>query len=154
MMRLEGDELIELSREQLWQSLVDMDFLARCVPDLDRVVCSEPERLVCRVKPGFAFLRGSLEVTFEVTDRQPPESAQMQVRSKGIGSTVSVALNFRLEDAGKGEEGPTSATRLHWTAEIGELGGLLKPVSPDLIQAAARRIVVQIWSNVRKQLAA
>lgn len=159
-LRLEGEEEFPLSRPRLWGHLTDMECLSRSIPDLESVSRSEPGLLVCRVRPGFSFLRGSLEVHFEITDQQAPERAQMRVTSRGIGSSVCVRLEIELIDPAAGgpdadsASGVTGRTRLRWAADIEELGGLLKPVSHDLIRAAAGRLVAQIWSNVRRQLPA
>jgi len=159
MLRLEGCEDFQLSRLEMWDHMTDMEFLSRMVPDLQEVVRSEPGMLVCRVRPGFSFLRGSLEITFETTKQQPPTLAEIQVKSKGIGSSVSVLTSFELVELANDEMGKepgsnsNGKTRLHWTAEVQELGGLLKPVSRDLIEAVAGRIVAQIWTNVRRELA-
>lgn len=159
MLRLEGHEDFQLSRLELWDHMTDMEFLSRMVPDLERVVRSEPGVLVCRVRPGFSFLRGSLEITFETTKQQPPALVEMRVLGKGIGSSVSVLTSFELVELASDEMGKepgsnsNGKTRLHWTAEVQELGGLLKPISRDLVKAAAGRIVAQIWTNVQQELA-
>ncbi len=45
-------------------------------------------------------------------------------------------------------------TRLEWSSQVTELGGLIKAVSRSLIEGAARKIVSESWVTFRKHLAA
>jgi carbon monoxide dehydrogenase subunit G len=146
-MHLSGEERFAEPQSLLWHSLTDTSFIAKTIPELQRVDQCEAELLVCRIKPGFSFLSGTLELTIEIVDRQPPRSAGMRVRGKGIGTAVVVETAFQL-----GSE--SGETMINWTGEITQRGGLLKSVSQALLEAAAHKVITRAWTNVRRELAA
>lgn len=84
-------------------------------------------------------------MSLDVFDQQPPDSLRIRVHSKGIGSSAVVDTAVELSADGAG-------TRMTWTAEIVELGGLLKPVSRSLIEASARKIIADGWRGFRDAL--
>jgi len=144
-MQFSGEERFALPVDELWERLVDLEFLAGILPGMQRVESLEPERMVCRVKPGFSFLTGSLKLTLEVVEQHQPDTARMQVFGKGIGTSVLVETLCELEPDG-------DQTRLCWQGEIKELGGMLKSVSRGLIEAAAKKIIEQAWTDFRREL--
>ena len=85
------------------------------------------------LRPGFALVRGTLEVTLHVAEKAAPSSAKIVVVSKGIGSSSTVEATLNLTAVGE------TATRVHWVTEVKELGGLLKMVPSGLIRGAARK---------------
>ena len=144
MMQLSGEEHFGQKQTEIWARLTDAEFLARCLPGLERVESDESAFLVCRVRPGLSFLKGTIKVTLDAYGRQPPDSLCIRVRSKGIGSSAMVETSVELSADG--------GTRISWSAEIVELGGLLKPVSRSLIQAAAGKIIADGWGGFRDAL--
>ena len=145
MTQLSGEEHFTLEQTEIWARLTDTEFLAGCLPGLERVESDDSAFLVCRVRPGLSFLKGTIKVTLDAYGRQPPDSLRIRVHSKGIGSSalVETAVELTADDGG---------TRLAWVAEIVELGGLLKPVSRSLIQASARKVIADGWSGFRDAL--
>src|SRR5262245_43469060 len=61
LMTFEGDQDFPLGPAELWPRLRDARFLVDCIPDA--IVQGEPQpaRGQCTVRPGFAFVRGSLD---------------------------------------------------------------------------------------------
>ena len=145
MLRFEGDRDFPMLPADLFTRLTDADFLAACVPDVDKVSERGPNRAVFTVRPNLAFTRGTLEVTLQVVERTPPASARMSLVSKGVGSgsTVEAALTLAPHDAG---------TRMHWVAEVKELRGLLKMVPQGLIRGAAQKVLDNAWEAVGVKL--
>ncbi len=97
------------------------------------------------LRPGFSFVRGTLEVVLHVIDALSPTAARYEVASKGIGSSADVTATVALEPQGAG-------TRVRWTAEVKTLGGLLKMVPSGLIRGAAEKVVNDAWSAVEAKL--
>lgn len=144
MTQLSGEEHFGQKQTEIWARLTDAEFLAGCLPGLERVEADESAFLVCRVRPGLSFLKGTIKVTLDAYGRQPPDSLCIRVHSKGIGSSAMVETSVELSADG--------GTRISWSAEIVELGGLLKPVSRSLIQAAAGKIIADGWGGFRDAL--
>jgi carbon monoxide dehydrogenase subunit G len=146
MVHLSGNEQFDLPANSVWQSLIDPSFLCLCFPGVDSVVRCDDRSAMLVVRPGFSFVRGTLEVSFEFVDLKPTSHARVAIQLKGIGSSAKLESGFGLSpnDAG---------TRVEWTADVLELGGLLKAVSQGLMQAAAQKVASDTWGNIRHRLA-
>jgi carbon monoxide dehydrogenase subunit G len=146
MVRFEGDQYFQQEPAELFAKLSDARFLVQCIPDVESVTYAEPDRAALVVRPGFAFVRGTLELSLRVLDAVAPTSARLATASKGIGSSSEVEAVLALAS----HEG---GTRVHWTAEVKSLGGLLKMVPSGLIRGAAEKVVGDLWSAVAARLA-
>ena len=147
MLRFEGDRDFRQGPAELWAKLTDARFLAKCVPDVETVRQAQPDRAELVLRPGFAFVRGTLDLTMEVVDAVAPSSARLLLRAKGMGSSSDVEATLALAPQGEG-------TRVHWAVEVKALGGLLKPVPRGLIRGAAQKVVEDAWAAVEARLAA
>lgn len=145
-MNFTGIEQFECSRAELWARLTDMAFVLRAIPDVDRVVRLEDTGFACRVRPRLAFLSGSLELNFELIETAPHERLKVRSRGNAIGAAVVVESELHLSRAASG-------TELRWTGTIVAREGLLKHVSPGLIQGAAQRVIESFWMRFRDGLA-
>jgi carbon monoxide dehydrogenase subunit G len=146
MERFVGERTFSTSIDELWPRLSDAAFLARCVPDATLKDEPQRDRAQYSVRPGFSFARGSLDVTLEVLERQAPEAARFRLTSKGIGSSsvVETALKLMADAAG---------TKVSWSAEVTQLGGLLKLVPAGLIRGAAQKVIEDVWDGISRKLA-
>jgi carbon monoxide dehydrogenase subunit G len=145
MLRFEGDRTLGQPLEVVWTKLTDARFLVKCIPDLESVSTLEPDHLAMVLRPSLAFVRGTLDVDLRIVDAVPQKSVRVINRSKGIGSssTVESTLTFGPADAG---------TLVHWTAEVKELGGLLKLIPQGLIRGAAQKVINDAWTIVEAKI--
>lgn len=147
MVRFEGEKDFSQPPAEVWAKLSDARFLAPCIPDVESVAEVEADRARLVLRPGFSFVRGTLEVTLHVVDAVAPESARYTIANKGIGSSADVEATIALAPQDTG-------TRVRWAAEIKALGGLLKMVPPGLIRGAAQKVVQDTWNEVEKRMKA
>lgn len=148
MLHFEGDNDLPQSPAELWAKLSDVRFMVHCIPGLDTVKRQDADEVVCTVKPaGLSFVSGSLELTARRVAAVENASAQVVITSKGIGSSSEVETGFTLAVREGG-------SRLHWTADIKKMGGLLKAVPQGLIRGAAQKIIADIWETVVAKLSA
>jgi carbon monoxide dehydrogenase subunit G len=147
MLHFEGDRDFPLLPVNVWSKLSDARFLVQCIPDVESISVSEVAKVICTIRPGFAFIRGTLELTVQVADAVPEKTVRLQLHTKGIGSTSDVEANLAVALQ---EDG----TRVHWSADIQNLGGLLKAVPQGLIKASAQKIIGDVLAAVEKQIAA
>ncbi|MGE3314556.1 MAG: CoxG family protein [Planctomycetaceae bacterium] len=145
-MQLSGTERFEQGPQLLWDRLTDLTRFATILPKLERIDRSEPRLLECRVKPGLSFLSGTLKLRMEILEEDPISSARMKITGKGIGASVVVETSIRLTADTIG------GTQLDWASEVQEIGGLLKPVSRGLIEAAAEKVIADGWEAFRRDL--
>jgi carbon monoxide dehydrogenase subunit G len=132
---------------EVWARLTDARFLAQCLPGVETVKQADADAAECVLRPGFSFVRGTLELGMRVSERVKDISARILTNAKGIGSTSAVEATLRLSPQGNG-------THLEWSADIKELGGLLKAVPQGLVHAAAQKVIADAWAAVEARLAA
>jgi carbon monoxide dehydrogenase subunit G len=146
MLHFEGDRDLPRPAPDVWGKLRDARFLVQCVPGVESVAESGPDRAACILRPGFSFVRGTLELNLQVADVEPGKTARLQLQTKGIGTTSDVEASYTVEPREGG-------SRLHWTIDVKELGGLLKAVPQGLIKAAAQKVINDAWAAVDAKLA-
>jgi carbon monoxide dehydrogenase subunit G len=141
----EGERIFLLPPDKLWPKLRDAAYLARCIPDGTPHDGATRDKAACTVRPGFSFMRGSIDVTIEVLGGQEPTSLKFSQKSKGIGSSSEVETALTLSPC---EEG----TKVTWRAEVKSLGGLFKMVPSGLIRGAAQKVIEDVWSGVAEKV--
>lgn len=144
MVHFEGVEPFPQPPATVFAKLSDAGWLAQALPDVE-VMETGPDRAAWKVRPKFAFMAGTLDTTAEVLDRTDPV-VRYRVTSTSVGakSTLEATLTMRPTDTG---------TSVAWHADLIELGGLLKLVPRGLIQAAAQKVIVDIWAAIRGKIA-
>ena len=155
-MQLQGHKSFSCRRDELWRRLTDLGFLVGCLPDVARVEEVTPTSARAVLRPGFSFVRGELHLTLERQPDPAPGTAAYLVQTKGVGSSTAVLATFRLaEPAGEDPSpgGPGEGCLLQWSAEIRELGGVLKAVPRSLVQAGAMKVVSDLLAGIERQLA-
>lgn len=145
MLRFDGDRDFARPPEELFARMTDPRFLVQCLPDVESVRLVEADHAELVLRPGFAFVRGTLEVSLRIVEAQAPTAARIVIASKGIGTSAQVQVSLALAAVPPG-------TRVHWIAEVQSLGGLLKLVPSGLIRGAAEKVVADVWTSVEKQL--
>src|SRR5580765_6123896 len=96
MQSFEGERIFALPPEQLWPKLHDAAFLATCIPDGTPHAGGTRDQAVCTVRPGFSFMRGSIDVTITILGGDEPTSLKYSQKSKGIGTTSEVETSLTL----------------------------------------------------------
>jgi carbon monoxide dehydrogenase subunit G len=145
MLHFEGDRDLAQAPSVVWSKLSDARFLVECIPGVESVASAEPSKATCTLRPGFAFVRGTLELTLTVSNAVPDQSVHLLLQTRGIGSTSEVEAELSLTPLGNG-------TRLHWVADVKTLGGLLKAVPQGLIKAAAQKVIADALTAVEAKL--
>jgi uncharacterized protein len=147
MVHFEGEKQFTRAPQDVWSKLTDLHFLVQCLPDVAEVRDVQNKSATLVVRPGLSFMRGELQLAMEIWDEHPPSSAKLALRTKAIGSNSEVIAQFHLHEQGGG-------TRVHWVADITQLGGLLKLVPKGLIQGYAQQILNEVMNNVEAKLQA
>jgi carbon monoxide dehydrogenase subunit G len=142
MLHFEGDRDFPLSPLDLWSKLRDAGFLVTCIPDATVQGEPRPDKAMCSVRPGFAFVSGTLDTTVEILEAKEPSDLRYLLTSKGIGSSSEVETVLRIA-------GTDSGSRVHWTADVKRLGGLLKVVPSGLIRGAAQKVIEDVWQGIQ-----
>jgi carbon monoxide dehydrogenase subunit G len=145
MLRFEGEKHFQQNRELVYLKLTELPFLVRCLPDLHEVKEVKEKTAAAILRPGFSFARGEMHLNVEKLEETPTSSARYSMKTKGIGSSSHVETAFSLSDTAGG-------TLVRWTAEVKDLGGLLKAAPAGLLQGAAQRVINDLLTNIERRL--
>jgi uncharacterized protein len=144
-MQFTGEKELPLPPKAVFAKLSDARFLVECIPGRESIKQADQQTATCIQRPGFAFMRGTLEVTIHILETTPESAIKYALRSKGIGSTSDVETIMTLTPKGAG-------THVSWKAEVKNLGGLLKAVPGGLIQGAAQKIIADVWQELENRI--
>jgi carbon monoxide dehydrogenase subunit G len=145
MIQLTGERTFSAAIDRVYSELSDVGKVVRTFPDVKQVKEAAPERARIVVSPGLSFVKGELDATIDRISQDPPRSAVLFITSKGIGSSSKIQASFQLEARGEG-------TLLRWSAEVQELGGLLKLVPSGLLKGSAQKIIEGFLNGLEQQL--
>ncbi len=145
MIAFEGDREFARPLVEVARKLGDAEFLVGCIPDVESVTKADPVEATCIIRPQFAFVRGTMELSIRVVEVLPGQSVKLLLHSKGMGNTSTVEASLTFAAQGEG-------TRVHWQAQVTERGGLLKMVPEGLIRGAAQKIIADAWLAVERRL--
>jgi carbon monoxide dehydrogenase subunit G len=145
MLQFEGNKTFPLPPKDVFAKLSDARFLVECIPGREAVTQADEKKAVCTQRPGFAFVRGTIELTIQVVEAVPDTTIRFMQQSKGIGSSSTVETVVTLAPA-------ESGTGVHWKSEVQNLGGLLKAIPSGLIRGAAQKVIVDVWAEIEKRL--
>jgi uncharacterized protein len=145
MIHFEGVESFPVPPADLYARLADAGWLARALPDAE-VQEAAPDRATWKVKPKFAFMAGTLDTVAEVTGRTTGEQVRYRVVSTSVGAKSVAESTLTIRPAGDGSE-------VQWSGDLTELGGLLKMVPRGLLQAAAQKVISDVWAALKQKVA-
>jgi carbon monoxide dehydrogenase subunit G len=147
MLHFEGDKTFSRPLAEVWARLTDAGFLLQCIPNVAKVTAAEGDRAVFTVRPGLGFISGNLDVEARIADKVEPGTIRYLLHSKGIGSSSTVETVLSLQPSDQ-------QTKVHWVADVKELGGLLKLVPSGLIRGAGQKVISDLWDQVEAKMTA
>jgi carbon monoxide dehydrogenase subunit G len=147
MLEFSGKERFEQDADRVFAVVTDLGLLAQNIPDLVSYELVSDQRLKCVVRPGFSFLRMTMKTEIDLIGDPAARSADLRVRSQGIGASMEIESRLQVAEAGPGSV-------LNWSARVVKTTGLVATVSPDLVRAAAEQVIRAGWQRVRERLAA
>lgn len=144
-MQTQGDRHFRLPQDTLFTRLSDARWLVSTLTDV-KILRADVDESAWSMQPALSFLSGSIENTLTIVERQPPSLVRLSIHTKGIGATAHVEIRLELQPADQG-------TIVRWSMSTPQLTGLLKLAPKGLLQAAAAKVVDQVWTHVEKALA-
>jgi carbon monoxide dehydrogenase subunit G len=139
-----GDPVITAPRQVVWDRLTDPDFIAASAPGVESVQALDPTHFTVRSGLGLGPMKVKFTLDVELFDVVERESLRMRSLARGPGSVVDVLSAVRLEDTQAG-------TRLSWSA-TSDVSGTLANLGPRMIEAAARMMSEQFWSDFARRV--
>ena len=142
-----GEEQIPADRATVWAFVNDPERIGRCLPDVQTVTVHDPTHFDAVVGVALGPVRGKFKFKFEL---QPDEAAQrmnMKITGGGFGSAVDLTAGADIV-AGEG-----TSTVLKWDGSA-VMRGPVAAVGGRVLDAQAKKLITQTFTNVREQLTA
>ncbi len=146
MKNYSGDFTIPVSREMVWNFLMDPHKVGPCLPDLVNMDVYDNNNFRTKVRVGLGPIRGAFDLTNNLTVEEPSKSASMSVKGGGMGSGVDMSAKMFLEDM-EDQQG----TVLKWTCDV-VVSGPIATIGGRLIDGQARKITEQVFQNIQNAL--
>jgi len=128
--------LINAGRESVWDFLMDMDNVSRCLPGAESISEVDPETYEgsFKVKVGPISVRFQGTLRFEVRDRdQWHVGMRAEAKDRRLGGGVRAKLEVDLAEPQPGETGMTVQLESHVLGKIGEFGQSMMKKKTDAI---------------------
>jgi carbon monoxide dehydrogenase subunit G len=142
-----GAPEIAARREQVWDRLMDPNFVAASAPGVESVEALDPTHFNVVSGLGVGAVKVKFKLDVELSDIVEPERLRMTARGKAPGSVVDVISSVRLEEAGNGR------TRLNWSA-TSNVSGTVASVGARLLEGTARRLTEEFWTDFARRVSA
>ena len=144
-MEMKGSQLIAAEREAVWAALNDPEVLKACIPGCEELNQTSPTELnatvVAKVGPVKAKFKGEVELS----DLNPPESYTISGEGKGgIAGFAKGGATVRLTEVEGG-------TQLDYEVDA-KVGGKLAQLGGRLIDATAKKLADQFFTNLNERL--
>jgi carbon monoxide dehydrogenase subunit G len=141
-----GDFTIPVSREMVWNFLMDPHKVGPCLPDLLSMDVSDNHHFRAKVRVGLGPIRGAFDLANSITVEEEGKSASMSVKGGGMGSGIDMSAKMSLEDL-EDQQG----TLLKWSCDV-VVSGPIATIGGRLIDGQARKITEQVFENIRNAL--
>ena len=141
--RLSGSNIINASRQTVFDRLTNPDFLARSLPDSEDVRVVDPSTIEGKVKVKVAVVSSTLKVRMTVSGKAALEKATLRVEGSGSGSALRITSNFTLTG--------DAPTKMEWTADA-EITGVMAGLGSTLLKGFATKKVDEIFSGITKAI--
>jgi len=142
-MKIEGTHNVNARRARVYQSLVDPEVLARCIPGCERLEKTGDDSYSVTIRTGVGSIKGVFTGSVKLADLRPPEHYRIVVEGKGSPGFLKGAGDFGLEENG-------DATVINYSGEV-QVGGTIAGVGQRMIQASAKMMAAQFFTALEAE---
>jgi carbon monoxide dehydrogenase subunit G len=145
-MKIKGRHSFDVSREVVWQALLDPEVLAKVLPGCEELRESAGHTYRGSMNMKVGPVQGQFRGTVKLSDVQPPESYRLDLEGRGAAGFVDGGGAVRLEESG-------AETIFHYDMDV-RVGGRIAGVGQRLLDSSARVITRQALQGLGDQLQA
>ena len=143
-MHFENKATIPVSRDRLWDVLMDMEQVARCLPGVENIQPIDQDNyngtLKMRVGPIGLRLEGKVSVTERNQDAWQA-GMRAEGNERGVGGAVKADIGMRLNELSPSETELTVVTDAQVMGKLGEFGQpVMRKKADSMMQDFSRNI--------------
>jgi uncharacterized protein len=143
-MKLEGKALLPGAVELVWNLFNDPAKVAKLLPGCELLETDSAGRSHVKIKFGVAAISGKYAGWFELSEKKPPRSMRIRLEGKGSPGFVNGSGEIHLAE----KEG---GTEVAYSGEA-QVGGMIASMGQRLVEAAARKMLQQIFADASEEL--
>ena len=146
MMKLEGEQVIPLPRQQVWDGLNDPEVLKACIPGCLELAPSGPDGYEATVQAKIGPVKAKFKGTVTLSDINEPTSYTISGEGKGgAAGFAKGAAEVTLKDTDNG------GTLLSYAVDA-KVGGKLAQIGSRLVDASAKKLAGDFFETFTEEL--
>jgi len=142
-MKLSGTQTLQATRERVFQSLIDPQILARCIPGCERLEQTAANTYSATIKASVGSIKGVFTGSVRVEDVRQPDHFRMVVEGKGQPGFLKGSGDLDLE-------AQDQTTVVKYVGEI-QVGGTIAGVGQRMIEASAKMMATQFFAALQDE---
>lgn len=143
-MEITQSEVFPISRQEVWDKLMDFEVLGRTLPGVESLEPIDSESCAINVKVLVPSITGTYTGTVRVVDKEPMGNYRLRGQAKGRLGWVKGDAFFSLTESSEGT-GVTSTMSF-------QTGGVLSGVGQRFMGAVARSMLTQFFAAFGNEL--
>jgi uncharacterized protein len=142
MAKVEGSEMLSLSRPEVWRRLNDPDILAESIPGCSGFELIAQDKFKTSITVAVGPVQGAYAGTVSYLDVEAPERCTIAVEGRGDKGTIQGEGAITLGESGDG-------TEVSYTGTF-KLTGPVAGVGQRLAPGISRRMIVETLHNLER----
>ena len=144
-MDIKGEYRLSVSRQAVWDALLDEEVLRRCIPGCEELERLDDESYRARVKAAIGPVKAVFASTLKVTNANPPVSYRLE----GEGKAGAIGFGKGFSDVALVEDG--GGTILRYSSEL-QVGGRLAQLGSRLVVGATRKLANEFFDRLAQDI--
>ena len=145
-MDIEGTYTFQAPIEQVWNTLLDPEVLARCLPGVESMHETSPDSYAVQANPGIGAFKATWTGTVTLSDKQAPSHYRLTGDFTSPRGFVKGEGTFDLT-----AQGSNTIVRYKGTPQ---LGGAIAGVAMRMAPGLSKQMANQFFGNVAQELRA
>jgi uncharacterized protein len=144
-MQLNATYDIHARPQRVWELLMDIDAIGRCLPGCKGLKPIGPDRYEVELGVTVAAVAGSFKGTVALEDKTPPDRYTLVVDGSGRQGFIKGRARVTLEP------GDNDSTRVRIAADA-DVGGMIARVGQRLLEGVGRTMMDRFYACLAKQV--
>lgn len=142
-----GEEKVAANPAAVWAFLQNPEKVGRCLPEVIDVTVQDQTHVDAVVQVAVGPVRGKFKLKLELSPDPSARRIDVKVSGGGFGSAVDLMAGADVIDAADG------TTLLKWSGQA-VARGPVAAVGGRVLEAQAKKLIGQTFTNVHQQLSA